>query len=76
MDEKYYKVRINPFNEKGLEESDRLLVIGGRGYLVTIEKSNIGNEPKIYSEVKTLASKLIEIEQIDSSKKFTIKIKQ
>ena len=72
--EKQYKVRIEPYKKHF--KSDRLVILGNESYLVTITKSNIGNEPKVYTAVKTLASKLIEEGQVEKDKPFTITIKQ
>ncbi|MCR4327185.1 MAG: hypothetical protein NUV46_01225 [Nanoarchaeota archaeon] len=87
MEVKYYKIKIDPLDKKVIksaqckvevlhEKSDRYFNVGDYGYLLTIEESNVGNNPQVYREVKTLAQKLIETGEVSPNKKFTIKIKQ
>ena len=71
-----YKVIIIKYTGKTEELEDYIIKVKNEKYMFLLNNSTIGNDPKVYKEIKGLASLLLEKEQVDKNKPFTITIKQ
>ncbi len=75
MKNKYQAIVIK-YDGNLKENEPDVFMVGKQKYLLALVGLNIKNEPLVYEASKTLASKLIEKEQVEKDKPFTITIKQ